>query len=82
MGKHTEEFGLHGTLNGTEAELSKYEEVLVKEGYRVEYFKHRGVKTLHYQKEGMYDAIVGRTNVLQPGGSQAPAEGVSSFVSS
>lgn len=78
MGNHKEAFG---TLTGTDAQLEKYEHELVREGYRVEYFITRGVRTLHYTKEGLYDAITERSNGPKSGRTPSITQGVpSAFV--
>jgi hypothetical protein len=78
-GVHKDEFGSHGTLTGTDAELKKLEEQLLKLGYRVEYFTVRGLKNLHYMKEGLYDAVVSRASGEQLGTVESVAEGVPTF---
>ncbi len=80
MGSMEKDFGEHGSLTGTDAQLEKYEELLVKEGYRVEYYVTRGVKKLHYFKEHMYDAVIGRQTGHERGPTTSAAERVSSFV--
>jgi len=80
MGSHKEAWGPHGVLSGTDAELAKHEAELVKNGYTVEYFLLRGRRQLHYQKEGLYDAITERANGGKLGGAKALAEGVSPAV--